>query len=118
MVTAQVPRSKRRAEVFEESDAKRQKTTTGEGIAALVDEMRMNREAREEHRKKRLDILNKPDIAMHLFLLEHTDLGDAAFNKIMEHLTDPKNAAIFLALKDRKERQRKWLETSIGIWIT
>jgi hypothetical protein len=64
MITVQIPRSKRRVEVLEESEAKRQKPTTGEGIASLVEEMRMNREAKEVDRKKRLDILNKPDIAM------------------------------------------------------
>jgi hypothetical protein len=117
MVTVQIPRSKHHAKVLEESEAKRQKPITGEGIAALVDEMRMNREAKKEDHKKRLDILNRPDIAMQLFLVEYTDLDDDAFNKIMEHLNHPENASIFLALKDRKEKRIKWLETSVGIWI-
>jgi hypothetical protein len=36
------------------------------------------------------------------------------FVKATYHLTDPKNAEIFLALKDMKDSQEMWLKTCIN----
>jgi hypothetical protein len=70
-------------------------------------------------RKKRLEIRTKPETALEFYLTEYSnsEVDYDAFGKVLGHLADHKNALIFLALKNRKEKQKKWLETSLGIWI-
>jgi hypothetical protein len=58
---------KRCGEVLEESDTKRSKLTTGEGMASIVNQMELSRKVKDEDlkskiedRKKRLEMRTKP----------------------------------------------------------
>jgi hypothetical protein len=92
------------------SEPKRSKLSVAEGISQLVDEMK-------ESRKLKMDIASKPDRAIKLFISEYTKLDIDDYSKVLEYLSEPKNATIFLALEGVKPKQKEWLQASLNIWL-
>lgn len=103
--------SKRQASVVynsEEKDLKKTKLTVAEGVNRVAEEMRQSRIARQE-------LASRTTVAIQLLSSRYsTELTIDRFVKATYHLTDPKNAEIFLALKDMQDSQELWLEACLN----
>lgn len=109
------PIPKRRNEAIQDgeengTDSKKLKLTVAEGISQLVSEMM-------ESRKARMDIANKPDRAIKSFISKYTEVDISDYSKVLDFLSEPKNATIFLALDGPNTKQKEWLEEALGIWF-
>jgi hypothetical protein len=103
--------SKRQAQArynSEEKESKRARLTVAEGVNRVAEEMRQSRIIKQE-------LATRTTTAIQLLSSRYsTELNADQFVKAIYHLTDPKNAEIFLALKDIKDSQEMWLKTCIN----
>ena len=100
--------SKRQAQASEEKESKKAKLTVAEGVNKVAEEMRQTRIIKQE-------LATRTTTAIQLLSSRYsTELNADQFVKATYHLTDHKNAEIFLALKDIKDSQEMWLKTCIN----
>ena len=103
--------SKRQAQArynSEEKESKRARLTVAEGVNRVAEEMRQSRIIKQE-------LATRTTTAIQLLSSRYsTELNADQFVKATYHLTDHKNAEIFLALKDIKDSQEMWLKTCIN----
>ena len=92
-----------------ERESKKAKVTVAEGVNRVAEEMRESRILRQE-------LAIRTTTAIQLLSSKYQGLNSDQFVKATYHLADPKNAEIFLALKDIKESQERWLKTCLGIY--
>jgi len=91
-----------------ERDKKKAKLTVAEGVNRVAEEMMQSRIIRQE-------LATRTTIAIQLLSTRYsTKLSSDRFVMATYHLTDPKNAEIFLALKDMQDSQAMWLETCLN----
>ena len=92
----------------EERDIKKTKLTVAEGVNRVAEEMRQSRIVKQE-------LAMRTTTAIQLLSSRYsTELTIDKFVKATYHLTDPKNAEIFLALKDIQDSQAMWLEACLN----
>ena len=92
----------------EEKESKKVKLTVAEGVNKVAEEMRQSRIIKQE-------LAIRTTTAIQLLSSRYgIELDADQFVKATYHLTDYKNAEIFLALKDIKDSQEMWLKTCIN----
>jgi hypothetical protein len=96
-------------------EVKKVKLTIAEGVNRVAEEMRESRILRQELAIRSQELATRTTIAIQLLNSRYfAGLTTDDFVKATLILTDPKNAEVFLALKDSEYSQETWLRAYIN----